>query len=138
MATSGALNGTDVFVAIEDSIGGGTYTQVGGQSQHSITLNNNPIDITNKSSASFRELLDAEGIQSIDLTLDITYNTDAAYVLLRGYAGAKTLTGYRITVGALGNMDFDAMIASFGETSPDGDKLSNSITLQSSGTIVWP
>jgi|TARA_R100000789_G_scaffold90199_1_gene87622 predicted secreted protein len=138
MATAGALNGTDVYVAIEDSPAAGTYTIIGGQNQHSITLNNNSIDITNKSSASFREIMDTEGIQSIDLTMDITYNTDSKYVLLRGYAGTKTIALYRIIIGALGNLDFAAAISSFGETSPDGDKLSNSITLQSSGTITWP
>ncbi len=134
--TAGTKNGTSIFVAIEDSPGAGTYTQVGGQTTHTLTLNNNPIDITTKDDNSFRTLMDAEGLQSADLTLELTFNSDTAYAQLRALAGTKAITKFRIAIGAA-NFDANYMIGSWAETAPDNDKLTNSVSLVSSGTFAW-
>jgi predicted secreted protein len=129
MATAGAENGTGIAVGM-----GGTV--IGGQNSHSLTLNNQIIDITNKSSASFRELLPDEGTQSLDLTLDITFNTEATAAALRVAAGAKSDEAFTIVMPA-GTMAFTGMVASYADTSPDGDKLTASVSIQSTGTITW-
>ena len=36
-----------------------------------------------------------------------------------------------------GDLQFTGLIASFADTSPDGDKLSASVSIQSTGTITW-
>ena len=135
MATTGAQNGTGIYVAM-DASGGGTYVQIGGQNSHSLTLNNSLIDITNKSSASFRELLPDEGTQSIDLTLDLTFNSEATFASLRPIAGTKADAPFRINMPG-GNLSFTGMVASFADTSPDGDKLSASVSIQSTGSFTW-
>lgn len=135
MATTGAQNGTGIYVAM-DASGGGTYVQIGGQNSHSLTLNNSLIDITNKSSASFRELLPDQGTQSIDLTLDLTFNSQTTFASLRTIAGTKADATFRINMPG-GNLDFTGMVASFADTSPDGDKLSASVSIQSTGSFTW-
>lgn len=133
---AGEQNGTKVFVAIEDSPGAATFSAVGGQTSHTLTLNNNPIDITNKSSASFRELLAGEGLQSLDLSLELQYNSDTAYQQLRGMAANKSQALFQIDVnGTIISGTFQ--VASFGETSPDNDKLSNTVSLLSSGSFTF-
>lgn len=129
MATTGAENGTGIYVLM-----GGT--QIGGQNSHSLTLNNQIIDITNKSSASVRELLPDEGTQSVDLTIDLTFNSETTAAALRVAAGAKSDEAFTIVMPA-GTMAFAGMIASYADTSPDGDKLSASVSIQSTGAITW-
>ena len=91
MATTGALNGTGVFVAMDTAVPGVTYVSIGGQSSHSLTLNNTIIDITNKSSAQFRELLEGEGNQSLDLTLELTFNSEVTFAALKALADRKSV-----------------------------------------------
>jgi len=133
---AGEANGTSIFVAIEDTPGSDTWTQIGGQLSHTLTLNNTPIDITSKDDSSFRTLMNAEGLQSCDLALELKYNSNAAYLQLRALFSSKVITNFRITIG--GN-DFDCayQVASFSEASPDNDKVTNSVSLQSSGQFTW-
>lgn len=133
---AGEQNGTGIFVTMDTAVPGVTYVQIGGQNSHSLTLNNNLIDITNKSSASFRELLPDEGTQSIDLSLDLTFNSETAAAALRALAGSKGDASFRIVMPA-GNLDFVGMVASLADTSPDGDKLTSSVSLQSTGSFTW-
>ena len=136
MSTTGAQNGTGVFVALDVNVPGAAYVMIGGQNSHSLTLNNNIIDITNKSSASFRELLPDEGIQSIDLSLELTFNSEATFAALKALAGSKGDASFQIDVaGDL--IQFVGMVASWAETSPDGDKLSATVSIQSTGAFVW-
>jgi predicted secreted protein len=136
MATDGALNGTGIFVAMDTAIPGVTYVMIGGQNSHSLTLNNNIIDITNKSSASFRELLAGEGIQSIDLGLELTFNSEVTFAALKALAGSKGDASFQIDVnGDL--IQFVGMVASWAESSPDGDKLTATVSIQSTGAFVW-
>lgn len=133
---AGELNGTSVFVAMEDPQNAGQYLAIGGQTSHTLTLNNNPIDITNKSSAQFRELLASQGLQSLDLSLELQYNSDASYLALRALANSKGQANFRIAVGST-NIDCAFQVASFGETSPDNDKLTNTVSLLSSGSFAF-
>ena len=130
MSTTGALNGTSVTVLVEDSPAAGTYTVIGGQNSHTMTFNNAVIDITNKSSASFRELLAGEGTQSLDLGLELTFNSDAHFDIVKVSVDAKTALNYRIIRGGE-TITGPFMVASWAETSPDGDKLTASVSLQS-------
>jgi predicted secreted protein len=136
MPTAGALNGTGIFVAMDTTIPGATYVMIGGQTSHSLTLNNNIIDITNKTSAQFRELLADEGTQSIDLTLEMVFNSEVTFASLKALAGTKALAAFEIDIGGASIL-FEGLVASWADTSPDGDKLSSSVSIQSSGSFTW-
>ena len=136
MSTSGVKNGTGIFVAMDAAVPGADYVQIGGQNSHSLTLNNNIIDITNKTSASFRELLPDEGTQSIDLSLELVFNSEVTFAALKAIAGTKADASFRINLPG-GNLDFVGMIASWAETSPDGDKLTAAVSLQSTDSFAW-
>jgi predicted secreted protein len=129
MATTGAQNGTGIFVLMNG-------TQIGGQNSHSLTLNNKLIDITNKSSASYRELLAGQGTQSVDLSLDLTFNSEVTAAALRVAADDISSETFTIVMPA-GTMSFSGIVASYADTSPDGDKLSASVSIQSTGTVTW-
>ena len=136
MATSGALNGTGITVAMDTTVPGASWVVIGGQNSHSLTLNNQIIDITNKSSASFRELLPDEGTQSLDLALELTFNSEVTFAALRTLAGTKADASFQIDIGGA-LIDFVGMVASWADSSPDGDKLTASVSLQSTGSFTW-
>ena len=136
MSTTGAQNGTNVAVAMDVNVPGSNYTMIGGQNSHSLTLNNAIVDITNKSSASFRELLEGPGIQSLDLSLELTFNSEATFASLKSIAGSKAHASFEIDIaGDL--IQFVGGVNSFAETSPDGDKLTCTCSIQSSGAFTW-
>lgn len=136
MATSGALNGTGIFVAMDSAIPGISYTQIGGQNSHTLTLNNQTIDITNKSSSSFRELLPDEGLQSIDLSLELVFNSEVTFGELKTLAGSKGDASFQIS-RSTDDVEFVGMCSSWAETSPDNDKLTAAVTILSTDTITW-
>ena len=132
---AGELNGTDVVLAIETTPGGGTYAAVGGLTANSLTLNNTPIDITNKSSASWRTLLAGEGLQTMDITGEMVFNTDTAFAQLKALALSKAFASFEIDRGGEA-LTVTCMVASWAETSPDNEKLTATVSLQSSGAVV--
>lgn len=126
---AGSLNGSLVFLLLKVL---GQWRIIGGQVSHTDTINNNPIDITNKSSQDYRELLEGEGLQSRDISLEIYYSSDATYQLLRGLAKSRESADFRILRSGTGvNDDIKAVVSSFSEVAPMGDRLSNTITLTS-------
>lgn len=135
MATPDALNGTNVFVAMQPTPVVTVYTQIGGQNSHTLTLNNGIIDITNKSSAQFRELLAGQGTQSLDLSMELTFNSQVTFRQMRTAWKDKTLQGFQIDIDGTIAIIFEGMIATFNQTSPDGDKLTAAVTIQSSGSF---
>ena len=132
---AGEINGTDANLAVELIPAGGMFANVGGVMTNSTTFGNNPIDITNKSSASFRELLAGEGLQTLDITAEIVFNSDANFLLMKDSYLAKTILNYEIARGT-DKLSFGAMIESWNETAPDNDKLTVSVSLQSHGPIT--
>ena len=136
MPTAGAQSGTGIYVLMDTTVPGSSYTQIGGQNSHTLTLNNNPIDITNKSDDDYRQLLTGEGLQSLDLTLELTFNSETTFMSLRDVANTKAEASFRINLPA-GNLDFVGQVASFVDTSPSSDKLTASVTIQSSGSFTF-
>lgn len=130
---AGELNGTDVGVAIDT--GAGSFTDIGGITTNSFTLNNGAIDITNKSSGSWRELLDGEGLQSVDMTIEVLFSSDTAFAAVKASASDQSLQSYQVARGTE-TLEGKFKVTSFAETSPDNDKLTASISLQSSGPVT--
>jgi TP901-1 family phage major tail protein len=133
---AGEQNGTDILVQVETTPGGGTYETIGGQTSHTATLNNSPIDITNKASQSWREILEGEGLQSFDLSLELIISSDTYYATVKTAARNKSILSYRITMGGE-TATFSAYIATHATSAPDNDKYTASLSFQSSGAVVW-
>ncbi len=132
---TGEVNGTDAGLAVETTKGGGTYADVGGITTNSMTYNNGAIDITNKSSDGWRTLMDGEGLQAVDISVEIVYNSDTNFALMEGYQAAQDVVGYQYARGGK-TFTGNYKIVSWAETSPDNDKLTVSASLQSSGAVV--
>ena len=132
---AGELNGTDVKLAVEAVPAGGSYNDIGGLLSNSFTANNSAIDLTNKSSGGFRELMAGEGLQSVDISAEIIFSTEANFAIMKAGYLSQALLLYQIARGAevIGGA---FKIISWAEASPDQDKVVVSVSLQSSGAIT--
>jgi len=68
-----AINGSDVFLAVETAPASGTFTQVGGLISNSTSGTNAAIDLTCKDSNSWRDLMTGEGLQSMDISAECIF-----------------------------------------------------------------
>ena len=139
MATSGALNGTDVFLRILTDTG---WESLGGQLSHTETLNNKLIDITNKiGSSKYRELLPDEGTQSVDYTVELVFCSQAGFDYLRSIAGTKAVSTFQVihTDVPTGTVETKVklQVQSFTDTSSDGEALTASVSLLSSDSFDY-
>lgn len=135
MTTPGTIDGVDVGLAVETTPSSGTYADIGGITTNSMTINNGVIDITNKSSAGWREIHAGQGLQSVDMTVECVFNTEANFLIMEAASLSQELLGYQYARNGkifTGNYK----IASWAETSPDNEKLTASVSLQSSGEVV--
>ena len=75
-----AQKGKDVLIKLDD---GGTYTAIGGLRSSSITLSDESVDITNKSSSGYRTLLAGAGVNSISISGSGVFTDDAIENLMK-------------------------------------------------------
>ena len=115
----------------------GTMTTVGGMRSTSMTLNDEAVDITNKDSGSFRELLPSGGIQSMTITASGVFTDSTAEQTLRSAYGTSSFKSYNIIVPDLGTYAGTFMIASLEYAGEYNGEASYSVTLESSGSITF-
>ena len=115
----------------------GTMTTVGGMRSTSMTLNDEAVDITNKDSGSFRELLPAGGIQSMSISASGVFTDSTAETTLRAAYGTSTFSSYNIIVPDLGTYAGTFMIASLEYAGEFNGEATYSVTLESSGSITF-
>lgn len=115
--------------------GGSTFTTIGGAKTSNLTINNNPVDITNVSSGGFRELLPDAGAQSVDVTVDGVVASDTALKALQACADDRTLVYFKIPFGAAGSIVGAFACASLAVNNDNVDAQKFTAQLQSSGTV---
>ena len=115
----------------------GTMTTVGGMRSTSMTLNDEAVDITNKDSGSFRELLPSGGIQSMTITASGVFTDSTAEQTLRSAYGTSTFKSYNVIVPDLGTYAGTFMIASLEYAGEYNGEATYSVTLESSGSITF-
>ncbi len=131
---TGAFNGSSVFLRV---MNGSDWLTIGGQMSHSTTENNASIDITSKQNGySFRDLQDLEGLKTFDVTGELIFNSDTAFDFCKDAYVNKSINLFQVVYGDITNggnvTEFKAMVVSWSEASPDNDKMTASITLNSS------
>jgi hypothetical protein len=86
---SGEINATNVVISKSGA--------VVGQGAATLTINGNPIDISNKSNGDYITLLDGElAARQLQFSVELVYNNDASYRALRADDIAGTQGQYTI------------------------------------------
>lgn len=93
----GLINGTNCILKTVDS--GGSQIIIGGAVSNGMQLDNELIDVTNKSSGQKRTFLEGQAEQTLSHPMTCFYSDDTAYQLLRDRAVDRTLHTYIFDYG---------------------------------------
>lgn len=135
-----AQKGRELLLKVEATPGGGIFNAVAGMRSNGITINNELVDVTTKSSAGVKKLLAGAGVNSVNVSGSGIADDDANLELVRASALANTNLNYQLVVpGASNGGTYEGAfgISSFEVTGEYGDSVQFSITLESDGTVSF-
>lgn len=133
-----AQKGRELLLKVEASPGGGTFNTVGALRSTSISINNEIVDITNKSSAGARKLLAGAGVTSLAVSGSGVFDDDANFALVEASARANTHLNYQVVIpGTSNGRTYEAAFAitTLEQAGEYNGEVNYSITLESDGTI---
>lgn len=138
---AGPIAGRKVRIKYDaDGAGAGVAVEIARMKTDSGTLNNEPIDITNKDDAGLRTYLNDVGAKSLDLSGDgIITDEHQTLIGLAANAGEGTaLHVFELDVAGVGTFRASFFISSFEVSGAEGSEPATySISLASSGAITW-
>lgn len=133
-----AIAGKNLLLKIEDSPGSATFTTITEVTTASVTVNNETIDITNKSSNCFRELLEGGSTKSVDITISAILTETTQQNLLITIAQTNDIYNYQLVYGESNSTITGAFqVSTQNTTGGSNDAQVFDTTLLSAGTITY-
>lgn len=114
----------------------GIPAMVAGGREHGVTINGELLDITDKSSGGWRELMADIGVRSVDVSVSGLLDTDAIVAKAMGVTSAL-IEDYEVRIDGLGVFAGDWGLEGLELSSPHDDLTEQNFTLKSSGEITW-
>lgn len=102
---------------------------------NSLTINNNPIDVSNKSHNNWSATI--SGVASMTINLDVVFQGETWDETLRGYAIAGSSNAFTMVLGDGGQFTGNFVITSFTVNASYNDAEVYSITLANNGTVTY-
>lgn len=134
-----AEKGRLFLLQVSDGTSPTNFVTVTGMRANDVTINGSPVDITNKSSNGWRELLPGAGVQSVDITASGVY--DAANAQLKALQALSLtqagLVEARMQSGAGDHFTGSWAVGTFKRSSTHDNVEMFDITLNSSGPPVY-
>lgn len=123
------------------AIGSETFTAIAALTTNNLTINNQIVDVTTKSDAGNRTLLDAKVLQSLSVSGSFVLRDEATHKTLQTAATAGLLRNFRINVPgdstAGGTYAAPFAITQLSFDSPSAEATTGTITLESSGAVTY-
>ena len=136
MSGSTAYKGRSAALSISSN-GGSTFTTIGGVRTNNMTLNNNPVDVSNVDSNGFQQMLADGGMQSLSISCDGIVLDNTAFETMQTQADDRTLVWYKITWGAGAIFTCQMAVVTLQIGAPYDNAQTFSASLESSGTLVF-
>ncbi|MET4294715.1 TP901-1 family phage major tail protein [Bradyrhizobium sp. LB8.2] len=127
-----AIKGRNVLLKYYN---GTAFVAVGGARQADLSINNEPVDITNSDDAGIRKLLEGAGVTSITIKFQGVYVEDAAATAMLTDAMVNAHRNYQFVLGGK-TFTGSFMITSFNPTTTYNGAAANSLNLESAGAVV--
>lgn len=128
-----AQKGREFLLQIGDGGSPATFSNLGGFRTNAFRMNNEEVDITNKDSNGFRELLEGAGVQSVSITGAGVFTDSAAQSRAWDNARNKTFDDYAMVIKGLGRVEGRFQLSSFEFGGEHNAEETFTITLSSSG-----
>jgi len=133
----GKFKGRDLLIKVETTPGGGTFATIGGLRDASISINQEQVDITDKASAPWRQLLADAGGKTIDISGSGQFTDDTNFQVMWDAFSAGDHINYQITSGAGDEFEGAFMVSAIERSGSYNDAENFSLTMNSSGTIAY-
>lgn len=125
-----AQKGISMLLKLGSDGSGGT---IAGFRAHTLSINNELVDVTNKDSLGWRTLLAQAGVQSVTISGNGIAESQATFETLQGYAQAGTINAFQLTYGDGDTISGSFQVAKFDIEGQFNKEQTFSITLESSG-----
>lgn len=119
------------------SVSGTSKTLVSGGREHGITINNEPIDVTDKGDDGWRTLLADAATRSVDISFSGVLKGDGLLSKALGSSTSALLGDYEVLVDGVGSFAGDFHLSGVELTTPHDGPAELSGTLASSGAVTW-
>lgn len=120
-----------------DTTGAGNYVTIGGARVNSMRVNNQSVDITDKDSGGWQELLGDAGVSNISMSITGVFKDSAAEEAVRAVAFSKAVRNYKLLFPNGDTLTQGYFITDY-ERSADHDNAEQySATLSSSGSPTY-
>lgn len=127
------FNGIDMLLKVDIA---STYTTIGASISHTMTINNEVIDVSDKDSSRWADKLNA-GQRSVNITFNGWVSDNAAFAAMEAAAEGDTIVDLQMAYGngktATGNFHID----SFEYTGEYNNAQAFSCTLSNDGTVTF-
>ena len=110
---------------------------IAGGREHGITINNEAIDVTDKDSNGWRELLSDPSTRSVDISFTGLMDGATYVALALGSTTTALLADYTVEIDGVGTFTGDFHLSSVELGTPHDDAVELTMTLASSGAIAW-
>lgn len=133
-----ASKGRAFVLKIGDGATSEAFTTIGGIRSTSFSLNGEPVEVTDKDSSGWRELLANAGVRTVSVSGSGVFKDTTAEETLRGKAFAQTIDNYQVVDGDAGDtFEGGFQVASYERTGEHNGEVQFSVTLESSGEVTF-
>jgi len=132
-----AQAGKDLLLKVRDDELPNNFIAVGGFRSNSFTINGEGVDITNKDSAGFKELLDGAGVRSVTASGTGVFMDDTIFTQINTDVLAGSVKTWQVIIPGFGIYEGGFLITSVEFAGEHNGEATYTINLESSGAIVF-
>jgi len=129
-----ALKGRLILLGLGDGASPEVFSNVAGLRSKTITINNEPVDITTSDDAPWRALLDNTGLRSVSLSASGVFQDVASVNSMEDLAFSGLLNNFELTFENGDVIDGAFLLTSFEYAGEHTAEQTYSVSLESSGT----
>ncbi|WP_339862208.1 phage major tail protein, TP901-1 family [Paremcibacter congregatus] len=129
--------GRAFLLKIGDGGGPENFAVIGGMRSTSLRINNETVDVTNKTSGGWRELLSGAGIRHVSLSGGGIFTDSAAENLLKAKALTSSVDNYEVVFESGGKFTGGFQVTSLEYTGDYNGERSYALSLESSGVVSY-
>lgn len=132
-----AQKGKDLLLKV-DTTGSGAFLTVAGLRSHTISLNAEPVDITNADSTeSWRELLTGGGVRKASISGSGIFKDETSDATIRSYVFAGTIRDWQIILPDFGEIEGAFQVTGLQYAGEHNGELAFELSLESAGALSF-
>lgn len=132
-----AQSGRGFLVRIGDGGAPEIFSAIAGMRATSLVVNSDAVDITNKDSGGWRELLGGAGVRRVAVSGSGVFTDSAAEAMLRGKALAGALSNYEIVFENGDRLAGAFLVTTLDYSGDHNGERTYTLALESSGAIAF-